>query len=168
MTRYAIVVNDIVDNIAVADEPLAANWVESDTAGIGWLLVDGELTPPLATVATTPPRVVITGLAINGTQMITPRPRVVLRQGQSLGVTVQIQKEGQLLPITDSFAVPIGRVGGAVEQTERAEFTGGTANMLIPFNSSGEFEVTQALLNLYLPPEQQMLFDTFNISVTRT
>lgn len=167
--RYAIIENGVVDNIAEADTPLAINWVRSDVAGIGWLLEDGELVPPPAPpVPAEPVRVVITGLAINGTQQITPRSRVVIRAGQSIGVVAETRQGGQLVPVSDSFAVPIGRVNGAVETTERAEFVGGIANMLIPFPSAGEFEVTQALLNLYLPPEQQMLFDTFNISVTRT
>lgn len=166
MSKYAIVENGVVTNTAIADAPLAANWVQSDTAGIGWLCDGENFTPPPAPSA--PVRVIITGLAINGTQQITPRSRVVIRAGQSLGVVAETRQGGQLVPVTDSFAVPIGRVNGAVETTERAEFIGGIANMLIPFPNPGEFEVTQALLNLYLPPEQQMLFDTFNISVTRT
>lgn len=167
--RYAIVINSVAINVVEAEQPMAENWVRSDTAGIGWLLESGELVPPPAPPAPAEPvRVVITGLAINGTQQITPRSRVVLRAGQSLGVVAETRQGSQLAPVTDSFALPIGRVNGAVETTERAEFIGGIANMLIPFPSAGEFEVTQALLNLYLPPEQQMLFDTFNISVTRT
>lgn len=164
--RYSIVVDGVVINTAVADEPLSDNWVQSDTANIGWLYDGEDFTPPSAPAE--PVRVLITGLSINGTQQITPRSRVVLRAGQSLGVVAETRQGGQVVPVTDSFALPIGRVNGAVETTERAEFIGGIANMLIPFPSAGEFEVTQALLNLYLPLEQQMLFDTFNISVTRT
>lgn len=44
--RYAIVVDFVVVNIAVGTHPLASNWVESETAGIGWTYVNGKFTPP--------------------------------------------------------------------------------------------------------------------------
>jgi hypothetical protein len=39
--RYAIIENGIVVNVAAADEPLGANWVQSEIANIG-NLYDGE------------------------------------------------------------------------------------------------------------------------------
>lgn len=39
--KYAIVENGVVVNVAKADAPVAPNWIESDTAGIGWTY-DGE------------------------------------------------------------------------------------------------------------------------------
>ena len=39
--KYVIVENSMVVNVAVADEPLANNWVASEAAQIGWLY-DGE------------------------------------------------------------------------------------------------------------------------------
>ncbi len=44
--KYAIVQNGVVVNIAIADNPLDANWIRSDEAGIGWLLIDGVLVAP--------------------------------------------------------------------------------------------------------------------------
>lgn len=44
--RYAIVVDGVVSNIAVAIEPLASNWIESDTASIGDLYIDGQFVKP--------------------------------------------------------------------------------------------------------------------------
>lgn len=45
--KYAIVEKGVVTNIAVADAPIAPNWVESDTACIGWLQnEDGTLSAP--------------------------------------------------------------------------------------------------------------------------
>lgn len=44
--NYAIIENGTVANIAVANEPLAENWVEAGSAQIGWAY-DGEaFTPP--------------------------------------------------------------------------------------------------------------------------
>ena len=45
--RYVIIERGVVDNIAIADAPLAPNWVQHDTAGIGWLQnADGSLSDP--------------------------------------------------------------------------------------------------------------------------
>ena len=44
--RYAIIKDSKVVNVAVADEPLADNWIASDSAQIGDNYADGEFTPP--------------------------------------------------------------------------------------------------------------------------
>lgn len=44
--RYAIVVGGVVSNIAVATSPLAQNWIESETASIGDLYVNGQFIKP--------------------------------------------------------------------------------------------------------------------------
>ena len=44
--RFAIIENDKVVNVAVSDEPLAPNWIASDTAAIGDLYEDGQFVPP--------------------------------------------------------------------------------------------------------------------------
>ncbi|MBU4609125.1 hypothetical protein IMZ29_00720 [Achromobacter sp. GG226] len=46
--RFAIVADGTVVNVTEADLPYgeAQGWIESDTAGIGWLYADGEFTPP--------------------------------------------------------------------------------------------------------------------------
>ena len=45
--KYAIIENGFVINVALADSPLADNWIENDTAGIGWSYADGVFTPPV-------------------------------------------------------------------------------------------------------------------------
>ncbi len=163
MTRFAIINNGVVDNTAYADEPMADNWIPSADAGIGWRIVDGELVPPAST-----PAIVITSLSVGGLQPLPVSSRVVIRMGQALRVAVEARRDGQLLPLNDSFAVPIRRVGGAVEMTERADFSNGAALISVPFMQQGEFEVTQELVNMHLPPEQRMVFSGLNITVTRT
>lgn len=44
--RYAVVVDGVVVNVALSDEPLGDGWIASDTAGIGDLYADGEFTRP--------------------------------------------------------------------------------------------------------------------------
>lgn len=44
--RYAIVEDGKVVNVALADEPIADNWIESDTAAIGNTYENGQFAPP--------------------------------------------------------------------------------------------------------------------------
>ena len=44
--RYAVIENGVVVNVALADAPLAANWIQSDTAAIGDLYADGAFAKP--------------------------------------------------------------------------------------------------------------------------
>jgi hypothetical protein len=46
VNRYAIIENGIATNVAVAEAPLADNWIITTTAGPGWLYQDGEFLPP--------------------------------------------------------------------------------------------------------------------------
>lgn len=43
---FAIVENGVVVNIAVAYEPLAQNWIESESADIGDLYINGQFVKP--------------------------------------------------------------------------------------------------------------------------
>lgn len=45
--KYAIIENDVVINIAISDAPLAPNWIQSDTAGIGDIYNNGVFAKPL-------------------------------------------------------------------------------------------------------------------------
>lgn len=53
--KFAIIENGIVTNVALADGPIAPNWIETDTAGIGWTYENGVFTAPVIPV---PPVVV--------------------------------------------------------------------------------------------------------------
>lgn len=55
---YAIIENGVVTNVVVADSALFPNWVETETAGIGWTYAEGVFTPPPVPEAPpTPPNV---------------------------------------------------------------------------------------------------------------
>ena len=45
--KYAIIENGIVTNVALAAGPMAPNWVETDTAGIGWAYSNGVFAAPV-------------------------------------------------------------------------------------------------------------------------
>jgi hypothetical protein len=168
MSKYAMVENGVVLGVVGASVPQPNTIEAPDNVSPGWLY-DGEtFTQPPEPQQAAKPRVVIVGLMIDGVTPVPLASRVILIAGQSLGVTVNITIDGQALPITDDFAVPISRVHGDVDQTVRASFVDGVAQMLVPFDRSGEYAVTEEWLNYHLPPEQQMDFDSFYISVTRT
>jgi hypothetical protein len=59
--NYAIVENGVVVNVAVSESALAANWVQSDVAQIGWTYNGSTFSPPAPTPDTKPP--IITRLA---------------------------------------------------------------------------------------------------------
>ena len=44
--KYAIIENGVVVNVAVADEPLDENWVETVTAGPQWTYSNGVFSAP--------------------------------------------------------------------------------------------------------------------------
>lgn len=92
--------------------------------------------------------------------------RAVLVKGTDLTVTVEIRDgNGSLIPVTDSFAMPIGRLGGTNYRTLLMEFVDGVCEKTSTWLDAGEFEVTPDMINIHLPPEQQLEFSGFNISV---
>ena len=52
VSKYAIVENGVVLNVALAEAPLADNWIATTTAGPGWLYQDGEFIPAPPVVPT--------------------------------------------------------------------------------------------------------------------
>jgi len=44
--KYQIIENGYVVNTVIADAPKAANWIQSDTGGIGWSYANGVFTAP--------------------------------------------------------------------------------------------------------------------------
>jgi hypothetical protein len=76
--------------------------------------------------------------------------------------------DGNLLPITDSFAVPIQQLKGAVVDSLALNFTDGKAALTETWFNSGEFVITQELLNTYIDNTQQLfLFRGIAFSVYR-
>lgn len=90
--------------------------------------------------------------------------RALLDVGDTLDVTVEFQDyNGNTLPLNDSFAMPVNRVGGVNYKTVKMTFVEGVCNKSIAWPDAGEFEITKAMVNLHL--EDELDFDGFNISV---
>lgn len=164
--RYAIVQNGKVDNIVIADSAIESSWLpisDESAVSIGWLH-DGES----FSAPTGRNKVKIAGLMRNGVNPVALSSRVLISQGESLGVTARFENSaGDLLPLTDTFGMPIYQLGGIVDQTIAVNFIDGTAQLFVTFDKSGEYVVTADGINLHLPDEQKLDFESFYISVLR-
>ena len=92
--------------------------------------------------------------------------RAIVMKGGELTVDIEIQDSGgNLLDVTDSFAIPIGKVGAGNYTTLLVEFVGGKASRSYIWNDAGEFEITKAMINMHLDESSKFDFDGFNITV---
>lgn len=92
--------------------------------------------------------------------------RAIVSQGGELTVDIEAQdSEGNLLDLTDSFAIPVGKVGSGNYTTLLVEFVGGKATRSYIWSDAGEFEITSAMINMYLEESNKLDFDGFNITV---
>ena len=92
--------------------------------------------------------------------------RAVVMQGGELTVDIEMQdSEGVLLDVTDNFAIPVGKVGAGNYTTLLLSFVNGKATRSYTWNDAGEFEITQAMINMHLDESEKFDFDGFNITV---
>lgn len=92
--------------------------------------------------------------------------RALVDVGDTLTVTVEIQDgNGNKLPFNDSFAVPVGRVGGFNYRTLMMTFSDGVCTKTASWNDAGEFEITEDMINTHLNKEEKFNFEGFTISV---
>lgn len=157
MPKFAIVENGRVSNVVLADGPMADNWVPAGVCGVGWVQIGGGFFPP--------PSIRITGL-YSGGQPLPLSNRALLSAGGSLRVTARAESGDSVIPMTDSFALPICRVQGGVDQTVLIQFFGGVADFTVDFPRSGEYVVLEDWANMHLPPEKRLSLNPFYISVT--
>lgn len=92
--------------------------------------------------------------------------RAVVAQGSELTVDIEIQdSDGNLLDVTDNFAMPVGKVGMGNYTTLMIPFINGKASRSYIWNDAGEFEITSAMINMHLDESSKLDFDGFNITV---
>lgn len=95
-----------------------------------------------------------------------PVNRIVRAINESSNIHIKIvDTNGDVIPITETFTVPIKRVSGAIERTIRISIENGESHITINWPNSGEFLVTKDLVNMHLPIDQQFDFDGLKISV---
>jgi len=84
--KYAIIENGIVANVALAEEPLATNWVECQDAGPGWAYANGVFTPPVAQLPE-PARRILT--KIEFLRLLTQDERIAFRQAAKVSPVME-------------------------------------------------------------------------------
>lgn len=92
--------------------------------------------------------------------------RTIVMQGGELTVDIEMQgSDGNLLDVTDSFAIPVGKVGAGNYTTLLLSFVNGKATRSYTWLDAGEFEITQAMINMHLDESEKFDFNGFNITV---
>lgn len=92
--------------------------------------------------------------------------RAVVMQGGELPVDIEMQdSEGNILDVTDNFAMPVGKVGMGNYTTLMIPFVSGKASRSYIWNDAGEFEITSEMINMHLEESSKFDFDGFNITV---
>jgi hypothetical protein len=95
--NYAIVENGVVVNVAVSDQPLDDNWIQSDAAQIGWSYDGQDLAPPVvikdwpAEIAKRRYQEETRGITVGGAPVKTDRESQALITGAALAATIDPQ-----------------------------------------------------------------------------
>lgn len=164
--RYAIIDAGIVINVAEADEPLADNWVQSDTASPGWLYDDQteEFSPPLS--AQPRPLIVITDIVCDDQNAAIQPGDVTCAAGSSVAVTAELRDPSGsgTLPVSAAFRMPLVARDGR-ERYLLAAFADGVATIATTLAESGCWQIEESTINRDLPDEQHMSFAGLRIFV---
>ena len=92
--------------------------------------------------------------------------RLLVEVGGSPEVTIEFRDgNDNLIPINDSFAMPVARLGGTNYRTLLMPFVDGVCSKTAQWNDAGEFEITKEMINMHLDESERLDFDGFNISV---
>lgn len=96
-----------------------------------------------------------------------PNNTVSVKAGTTTGFHVEIQDDsGNVLPVTQSFALPMAGLLGTSPRLIDIDFTNGAANFDISWPNSGLWEVTEAQVNMDIAdPAQHFRFGGIRIKV---
>lgn len=122
-------------------------------------------TPPPAQVVAAPeqlPELVVTAIEPDANHAAGTHVRTLGDVTCPVGAVLHMRAElrsasGELLPLSDSFRMPIRSRDGR-ERVLLAVMADGVMQLDVPLRESGAWSATQASINEGLPPEQQMLF----------
>lgn len=144
--RYAIVINGVVDNVAEADTPLSENWIQSDTAGIGWRLEDGELVSPPAPPTPALPLVVpVTNIQVAGSTVEQVGNIYWVKAGNVVTITANVMlPDGRHIIMLDEMVDATIRVSGI---REIGTISNGVFTLPIIFPRNGNFVLEAARLS---------------------
>lgn len=128
--------------------------------------------PPPAELVDLRPTIVITAVAVDEAHAAQSRVNgvadVTLPTGSLLTVTAELRDgEGNVLPVSDSFRMPIVSRDGR-EKVLLAQMNAGVITIAAPMRESGVWQVEEGRINESLPAAAQMRFDGFKIYVVES
>lgn len=167
---YAVVINNKVVNIVESEKALHDNWYsipEDVPVRKGWNHDGSEFTEDVENTSQTI-YVNIINITIDGVQRSNVSRHTFLK-GSKTVIDFELQDvNGNKLPITDAFSVPIQQLKGAVIDSVELRFVNGSATLTETWRNSGEFVITEELINTYIDNATTLFkFDGLAFSVAR-
>ncbi|UCV00714.1 hypothetical protein [Acidovorax radicis] len=135
-----------------AEGELRANW-----SGVAW--VDVPYTRPIPLIAPVQPEIVITAVQADMPGMVASEDftDITVRVGSTLSFAAELRAGDVVLPIDDSFRMPIRSRDGR-ERVLLASMVQGVISFTVRFDDSRVWDVSEEVINADLPPEAQMRF----------
>lgn len=125
---------------------------------------------PDAPTQETRPEIAITGIVPSSPAGYTAKPdftEVTVPVGVTLAFTAELRHSGQVIPIDDTFRMPIRSRDGR-ERVLVATMVQGVITFSVQFDDSRVWEVTEAVINGDLPPEARMRFQGVKVYVVES
>ena len=114
------------------------------------------------------PQIVVTAIRAGAhddhTRMSADLSEVDTPVGATLEITAELRMDGQKLPLSDVFRMPVTSTDGR-ERVVLATMTNGIITMRIAMTESRTWQVTQDTINRALPKEKHMAFSGLTVYV---
>jgi len=176
--NYALINNGVVVRCIVADpdfvNAIAADWdhIEPVDAGVsaGWGWTGAAFVAPASPQEMPQAEIILTGITSNvqeGFDLSPDLSDVTVPVGATLAFTAELRMHGQVLPLDDTFRMPIRSRDGR-ERVLAASMSQGVITFGVRFDDSRVWEVTEAVINADLPSERHMRFKGIKVFAVET
>lgn len=152
------------DDMTMTTEPgvMRSNWI-----GTGWSMLPFAPLPDVSEVQA--PEIVITDIQSDVGSFVHAQDftDATVPVGGTLRFTAELRQAGQVLPVDDTFRLPIRSRDGR-ERVVLASMTQGVITFSLLFDASRVWEVSEAVVNADLPPERHMRFKGIKVFAVET
>ena len=167
MSTLALIKSGIVENIIIGSIDFAhsAGYADAVDIGelnprpaVGWTYDGANFHPPIIAM----PRMVITAIAADAahaaqTVISAALDDVTCPVGTVLTVTAELRGHAGVVPLTDTFRMPL-RARDGREAMLVVDLVAGVAAITVPLRASGAWSVTEQSINESLPESAHMRF----------